>query len=334
MRSTYKPVAIALAVGLVAAFAAGCGSAGSSDSKPGSTTGTSGSKPASIASAQKSAGAKIAILSNIANGFNACKDRDMAQALSAAGYRPTAYYSNLDPSKLTQNIQDALTKGTKGAIYVSHDPKLDQVAINKLTGAGVKTVFNLGPPVTGASPAVTMPADFAKAGKVAVDELLKLRPDIKRVGLIPGTAGHPSSDLTDKGWVNQLAKNGIKPVATIHGDLTPPGGTRVAQDMLQAHPDLQALLVIGDDMALAAARVVQTSGSHAVVVDTFGYSKAAMQAVRSGKLLALSYSDVPRWAGQIASAMVGVMQGKSQPKLVTLEPRGVDKSNVGTVTAC
>jgi ribose transport system substrate-binding protein len=320
MRRMYRGSAATLCA-LATTAAVGCGSGGSGATQAASTT--------------KAGGGRIAILSSVPNAFDSCKDGAMAKVLEGAGFRPTTYYSKLDPAASSQNLQDALTKGSKGAIYVSQSPPLDLVSLKRLAAANVKTVFNLGPPVAGTSPAVTMPAAFEKVGEVAADELAKLRPGVRRVGLIAGAAGHPSSDLTQKGWLTGLARHGMKAVATLHADFTAPGGTRAAQDMLQAHPDIQALLVLGDDMALAAARVAGSSQGHPVVGDTYAFSKDALRAVHTGKLLALSYTDVAGWGRQIAQAMVAVMTGRPHAKLVTLGPKPVDKANVASITgAC
>jgi ribose transport system substrate-binding protein len=311
-------VTTAAAAATLATAAIGCGGSG------GGTTASSAK-----------AGGKVAILSLVRNAFDSCKDRVMEQTLSRAGFDVSTYYSNFQPATSNANLQDALTKQIAGAVYASQTPALDLVSLKKLQAANVKTVLNLGQAPSGTKPAVVLPAASEQGGAAAVDELLKVRPSVKRVGLIPGTAGVPASDLALKGMAAELAKRGVKVVATVHGDFTPQSGSRVAQDMLQAHPDIQALLVLGDDMALAAARVGRAAPAHAVVVDVYGFGRAALAAVRSGGLAALMYAPVDGWARRIADSMVRVMRGQSGPRFASLRMRPVDRSNVGGVrTAC
>jgi ribose transport system substrate-binding protein len=315
------PLAAAMAAALAMAIGA-CGSSDSSDSSGGgASTGGAAEK-----------GGRIAIFSKVRNAADTCKDKAMESFLKNAGYDVSTYYSNFEPALSNQNIQDALTKGIDGALYGGQTPALDTVSLKRLADAGVPTVLNVGSLPPGSTAAVTMPADAVRAGSEAIETLLKLRPDVEKIGVIPGTPS-VTVDETMKGINAALAAARIRPVAVVNGDFTAQGGAKVAQDMLQAHPEIEVIVTMGDDMALAASRVARTGGSKAEVVDVYGFSADAVAAVRNGDLLAMIYASFADWGRQIAGTMVDVMEHKDVPKTITLQLQPVDKSNVDDIKA-
>lgn len=58
------------------------------------------------------------------------------------------------------------------------------------------------------------------------------------------------------------------------------------QNLLQAHPDVQAVFAQNDEMALGALRALQTAGKSDVVVVGFDGTADGVKAVEGGKLAA------------------------------------------------
>lgn len=88
----------------------------------------------------------------------------------------------------------------------------------------------------------------------------------------------------------------VELVATGQGDFLRPNGRKAAQDILQAHPDVDVIATSGDQMTVGAQDAVEGAGkSDAVSLIGTGASKQGVAAVRAGDwfatLLYLPYSE-------------------------------------------
>lgn len=62
------------------------------------------------------------------------------------------------------------------------------------------------------------------------------------------------------GWRRALRDAGLEPAAVSHGDFTLAGGMRAARELLDAHPDLDAIFAASDLMAMGAVTVLRERG--------------------------------------------------------------------------
>jgi len=116
---------------------------------------------------------------------------------------------------------------------------------------------------------------------------------------------HPEVEsvlMRTKGFLEETAKApGIQIVARLPG-----GGARdksfaAAQDILQAHPDLDAIFAINDPSALGAIAAIEKAGKTGTVkVIGFDGQPEARQAVKDGKM----YATVLQHPRQIATATI------------------------------
>jgi len=72
----------------------------------------------------------------------------------------------------------------------------------------------------------------------------------------------------------------------------------VMQNLLQAHPDVQAVFAQNDEMALGALRALQTAGKTGVIVVGFDGTADGVKAVEAGKLSA-TVAQMPDKIGMI-----------------------------------
>ena len=91
---------------------------------------------------------------------------------------------------------------------------------------------------------------------------------------------------------------------------------KTAEDMLQAHPDLDLIFGINDETALGALAAIEKAGKAGQVqVIGFGGKVEAKKAVDEGKL----YADVIAYPRQIGAravqAVIGYMNGDEVPAL-------------------
>jgi ribose transport system substrate-binding protein len=326
MKVSRKTLAACVAGGCLA-LAACSSSGGSSTASTASTAAASGT-----ASAGHSGSKNVAAFMIVNNAFNTCGLNAMQTALSAAGYSLTTYYSPFELATMKADIQDAITRGLAGAIYQPQTPAEDTVALGQLKAANIPSAYYQAIPVAGTSPSVTLPPDYEQAGREAAEMLLKLDPGVKYVGFIEGQTGEASSDLPFEGITEELAAHGIKPVIALHGDFTSQTGTTLTQDMLTAHPNLQVIFNIGEDMSLASTRYIQTQGLSTKVIDVTASGSQELQQVKSGQMLGLMWAPLNVWGTDTGQSLVNAMQGKRQASTVDLSLIPVTKANVNSIT--
>jgi ribose transport system substrate-binding protein len=93
------------------------------------------------------------------------------------------------------------------------------------------------------------------------------------------------------------ARPGLEIVAKLSGRGTKDGAFRVAEDLLQAHPDLDGIFGINDDSALGALAAVEKAGkSGRVAIVGYDATPEARAAIRDGKILA-DVVQLPRKMG-------------------------------------
>jgi len=141
-------------------------------------------------------------------------------------------------------------------------------------------------------------------GKVAIIDHPEVESVLQRVhGFEEGLAAQPGMQIVAK-----LSGRGVKDMAF-----------RTAEDMLQAHPDLDGIFGINDDSALGALAAVEKAGKLGrVTIVGFDAVPEAREAIRARKI----YADViqqPRLIGQkTIEAIADYMAGKPVPSEVLI----------------
>jgi ribose transport system substrate-binding protein len=132
-----------------------------------------------------------------------------------------------------------------------------------------------------------------------------------------------------KGFEDALKKHpDIKIVAKL-----PAGGVRdqaatTMENILQAHPDLNAVFGINDNSALGAISVLQARGRKDVIVVGFDADPEGREAIRKGDLLA----DAIQYPGKIGRTTIETvikhLQGQTVPKEIPIETGVLDKAGL------
>lgn len=94
-------------------------------------------------------------------------------------------------------------------------------------------------------------------------------------------------------------------------------GYEVAQNMLQAHPDINVFATSGDQMMLGAEQAVKDAGlTGKVLLLGNGTSQQGYDAIKEGRFFA-AYADIPYTMGQIACEIaIKAVHGEEVPKFV------------------
>jgi ABC-type sugar transport system substrate-binding protein len=320
---------VACAAAIVGCVIAGCGGSSSS-----SSSGSSNNAASSSASTAGNAlqGKSVADLNTIPNAFTTCFQKQYLPQLASDGAKTFALYGSFLPATVEQITQQAITRDADIAIYTAEQPVLDHNVLTTLARANKKVVLLEGSPPPGTNPQGSLALAYSSFGTQTAAELAKAMPNARVVGIVDGEPGNPENDNTVSALKSALAARGISVAGVIHGDFTATGGAKATQDMLQAHPNVQVIISEGDDMSLAAARVVKSEGRRVPIVDLYAFSQGALDAIKSGEMLFVLYQPVKSWGEQVVNVTRAVAAGQDPPP-VTLDMKVVDKGTVGSVVA-
>jgi ribose transport system substrate-binding protein len=98
---------------------------------------------------------------------------------------------------------------------------------------------------------------------------------------------------------------------------------RVAQDTLQAHPNLRGIFGINDDCALGALRAVEATRRRGISIVGFDATPAAVERIRAGSALQADAAQFPTVIGRATiDAIVKHASGKPVPRRVQI-PTGL-----------
>jgi ribose transport system substrate-binding protein len=307
----HRSAGAALAVLAAALTVAACGSSGDSSSSTSTT---------SKAAANANKPVRIAYLSfAVANSY----DAPMLAAAQAVAKGNNAsikvFDANNDPKKQFAQLQTATSSGDYDAIIVQPIFGTGLITgVQDAISAGKKVVNMdqiLGkdmstdqPQVDGLSGNVVfVPTEIGtKLGKLVTQACQEKSLDPCNVGYLFDIKASALDVAIKKSFDAAIAGSPVKVVAQGESFFTPALGLKAAQNMLQAHSDMN--LIVGSDQGIEGA--VQAIGKKKVVLVGYGGSSTGIQGVAAGKW----YGDVaqlPASEGRLAaeSAIKAVRTG-------------------------
>jgi DNA-binding LacI/PurR family transcriptional regulator len=124
----------------------------------------------------------------------------------------------------------------------------------------------------------------------------------RRIGTVAGPADMPAAVDRLAGWSAALIGHGLPADAVEHGDFTTPGGAGAARRLLDRYPELDAIFVANDLMAVGALGVLRAAGRHVPGdVALVGYDNGAVAAVMEPPLTTVvnPVAEMARTAGLV-----------------------------------
>ena len=298
----HRSAGAALAVLAAALTVAACGSSGDSDSASTSST--------SKAAANANKPVRNAYLSfAVANSYDApmlaaaqtvAKDNNSTIKVFDAANDPKKQFAQLQTATssgdydaiivqpifgtgLITGVQDAIAAGKKVVNMdqiLGKDMSTDQPQVDGLSGNVVFVPTEIG----------------TKLGKLVTQACQEKSLDPCKIGYLYDIKASALDVAIKKSFDEAVAGSPVKIVAQGESFFTPALGLKAAQNMLQAHPNLN--LIVGSDQGIEGA--VQAIGKKKVILVGYGGSATGIQGVAAGKW----YGDVaqlPASEGRLAT---------------------------------
>ena len=166
--------------------------------------------------------------------------------------------ANQDLNKQLADIEDFIVKGVDVIIMSPVDSKGALAAVARAKAAGIK-VITVDVPVKGTEVASYIGTDNYAGGVMAGELMAEQLGGKGEVAIIDYPLVQSVVNRVN-GFKEAIAKHPDIQIVSIQTGITRAEALAVAQNMLQANPDIDGIFGFGDDAALAAAVAVKSSG--------------------------------------------------------------------------
>jgi ribose transport system substrate-binding protein len=227
----------------------------------------------------------------------------------------------LDVEKQTQIIENLIQTGVKALCVTPSGSKEVASVLGKATRAGIPIVIadtRVDPAAAAAANvklATFVGSDNYEGGRLAGQFLVQSTGGRANVAILEGIPGHETGDSRLRGFRDAVSGSaGIAIVASQPANWERDQGFTVFQNMLQAHPEIDALFAASDLMALGALEAIAAANRTGNVrVIGFDALDDARRAIEAGRMAA-SVAQAPREMGRIAvESAHKLIRGESVP---------------------
>jgi ribose transport system substrate-binding protein len=261
--------------------------------------------------------------------------RDGAKAAAAKDGDELIFLdANGDISKQNNDIQDLLTRKVDVLIINAVNPDAVGAALDAAKRAKVPVIAvdrAINAPV-----ATTIGRNNERMGELSGKALLAA---LQQKGVskgiiieIQGDAGGTVMKERRKGFHTALGSSGFTLVDGPYSEYMRANAVTAMQDLLQAHPDVKAVIAHNDDMAMGALQVLTESGKKDVLVAGIDGLSEALDAIAKGNQYVSTALNDPRYLGEVAIETARKLAaGQTVPSSVDAGTEVVTKANVAQV---
>lgn len=145
--------------------------------------------------------------------------------------------------------------------------------------------------------------------------------------IIYGQEGDNTSNLRKAGYEQALAEASLSPVAMLSGNNTTDGATRVMEDQLIAHPEINLVLCMNDDTAIGALNAVKANNKKDITIIGFDGNQSAIELIATGELAA-TVAQQPKLMGYLSvMTALKALKGETVEKNVVVDTVIIDANN-------
>lgn len=250
---------------------------------------------------------------------------EMGQAMKAEaaknGMEVIITSGEFDPAKQKDQVADFVVKRVSAIILCPCDSKAIGTSIAEANKAGIPVftadIAALGGP--GVKVISHIATDNLGGGRLAAKAMIQALKGNGKVAILD----HPEVEsviLRTKGFEEEIAKHNdsgagkIEIVAKLPGGGAKDKSFKAAEDILQAHPDLNGIFAINDPSALGAVAALEKAGKLAQVkVIGFDGMPEGKQAIKQGKVYGDPVQFPDKIGAQAVDSVVKYLAGDDVP---------------------
>ena len=171
--------------------------------------------------------------------------------------------------------------------------------------------------------------DNDRAGQMAAERMGKILDGKGKVAVVAVQPGAASTMLREQGFEDAVKKDfpGIQIVDKRYGMADFAKSLAVTENILTAHPDLDALFASNESSTVGAAQALKSRNSKVKLVG-FDWSPALLDELKSGLIDSLVAQDPFRMGYQSVTAALDKLKGGTPRKIDNMPPRVVTRDNL------
>lgn len=210
-----------------------------------------------------------------------------------------------DSAKQTNDIEDLVQQQVDYLIVNPTDSSAISSAVESANHEGIP-VITLDRSVDKGKVATFIASDNVEGGKMGANFIVDQLGENAKVAELEGVPGASATRERGKGF-HEVADQQLEVVSKQSAKFDRAEGLNVAQNMIQAHPDIQAIFAHNDEMALGA---IEAIGDKDILVVGFDGNEDAMKSIKNKQLNA-TVAQQPDVMGQKAvTSILQLMDGK------------------------
>jgi len=255
----------------------------------------------------------------------------LREAAAERGYQLIVQAGEFDVAKQKDQVEDFLVRKVNAIIVCPCDSKSIGTSVQAANRAGIPVfTADIAVLAEGAKVVCHVASDNVAGGRLAATAMRRALGGRGKVAIID----HPEVESVIqrvRGFEEETAAQpGIEIVAKLSGRGTKDMAFRTAEDILQAHPDLDGIFGINDDSALGALAAVEKANRVGrVTIVGFDAVPEARRAIEAGKI----YADVIQQPKEIGrrtiAAIADYMAGTPVPPTVLIPCELFTRDNAG-----
>ena len=225
-------------------------------------------------------------------------------------------------------LNNAQTSGAQVVIINPTDSDAVVPAVKALNSADIPVVA-VDRSANGGDVASFVASDNVAGGKQAADALAKAIGGEGEVLVLQGITGSSASRDRGQGFAEGIAAYpNIKIVAQQTAGFDRTQGLNVATNLLQAHPNVKAIVAENDEMALGALEALGARAGSDVMVVGFDGTADGLKAVESGRMVATIAQQPGELGAKAVEQAARLAKGEPVEAEVPVEVVTVTKDNV------
>jgi len=288
---------VAAAVVATALTITACGSNSSESSS--SVAAGSGGASAGAAASDYTIGVSVADQKSL---FYIAAVDGMNKAAADAGVKLVVLSADNNSNQQVNQVNDLITQQVDALIFIAQDATAAAAGVKAANKANIPVIAVDEKPESGDGELATYIAtDSVKAADALCTWVFDKMGGSGEIGILQGVLGATAELQRSQGCQQALDKNAnIKVVAKESANWDETEGYKAAQNMLQANPNIKAIVGESDAMGLGAAKAAQDAGKDIITVGIDGFP-TMIAGIKAG-LTDATQAQVPYKMGQLAVA--------------------------------
>ncbi len=227
-----------------------------------------------------------------------------------------------DPAKQANDVADLIQQGVTVLLINPVDSAAISTSVEAANKANIP-VLALDRSADKGNVASLIASDNVKGGEMAAEYIIKKLGEGVKVAELEGIPGASATRERGEGF-HKVADQKLNVVAKQSADFDRTKGLTVAENMLQANPDIQAIFAQNDEMALGAIEAAKSAGKNIFVIG-FDGTADGLKAVEAGTMAATIAQQPELMGQQGVEAAVKLTKGEKIEAKISVPLKLVEK---------